>query len=123
MEEATFMATLERIATALEQIALEHGPRNPSTSLPSPSAGSLDAALAAVPTYTAPSVENGPIGDTGGGPTFAPIGWLCPEHLVRRIVPAGISSKTGKPYAAFVVCGEQRCDQKPPRVTAARVLP
>lgn len=42
-------------------------------------------------------------------------GWVCPEHGTFKVVPAGTSKKTGKPYNAFTACGEQGCDQKPPR--------
>jgi len=30
-----------------------------------------------------------------------------------KVVPAGVSKRTGKPYPAFEVCPE--CDEKPPR--------
>ena len=42
--------------------------------------------------------------------------WLCPIHHTQRTVPAGTSKKTGKDYAAFIVCGEKTCDERPPRV-------
>ena len=38
----------------------------------------------------------------------------CPVHRVPwRTVPAGISKKTGRPYAAFVTCPEPGCDERP----------
>jgi hypothetical protein len=38
----------------------------------------------------------------------------CPIHRVPwRTVPAGISKKTGRPYAAFVACPEPGCDERP----------
>lgn len=40
--------------------------------------------------------------------------WVCPEHGGARVVPAGTSKKTGKPYPAFRVCVRQDCDQKEP---------
>lgn len=47
---------------------------------------------------------------------FAPFPrWQCPIHHGSKVVPAGVSKKTGKPYQAFVVCSEPGCDQKPPR--------
>jgi hypothetical protein len=51
-------------------------------------------------------------------PSHAPVatassGWTCPVHRLVKVVPAGISKKTGKRYAAFEVCPE--CDEKPPR--------
>lgn len=42
-------------------------------------------------------------------------GWTCPQHGTVRTVPGGVSKKTGKPYSAFLVCGEQECDERPPR--------
>lgn len=41
-------------------------------------------------------------------------GWVCPEHGGARVVPAGVSKKTGKPYSAFRVCVRQECEQKEP---------
>ena len=39
----------------------------------------------------------------------------CPVHRVPwRTVPAGVSKKTGRPYAAFVTCPEPGCDERPP---------
>ena len=40
--------------------------------------------------------------------------WKCPYHGVSRLVPAGTSKKTGKPYPAFRVCSEAGCEQKEP---------
>lgn len=57
-------------------------------------------------------------------PAFAPMEWRCPQHGSSRIVPAGISSRTGQPFQAFTVCGERTCDIKPGRAAApARALP
>lgn len=39
---------------------------------------------------------------------------VCPIHRSPwRVVPAGVSKKTGQPYAAFAVCRERDCEQKP----------
>lgn len=39
---------------------------------------------------------------------------VCPVHRVAwRTVPAGVSRKTGRPYAAFEVCPESGCDERP----------
>jgi hypothetical protein len=39
----------------------------------------------------------------------------CPVHRVPwKTVPAGISKKTGRPYAAFLACPEPGCDERPP---------
>jgi hypothetical protein len=38
----------------------------------------------------------------------------CPIHrLPWRTVPAGVSKKTGRGYAAFACCPEPGCDQRP----------
>lgn len=40
----------------------------------------------------------------------------CPiHHTPWKVVPAGISKKTGKPYEAFRACSTAGCDQRPPR--------
>ena len=40
---------------------------------------------------------------------------VCRIHRVPwRTVPAGVSRKTGRPYAAFEVCPESGCDERPP---------
>jgi len=41
--------------------------------------------------------------------------WLCPLHETAHIVPAGISKRTGKPYAAFYACPVPGCDETGPR--------
>jgi hypothetical protein len=39
---------------------------------------------------------------------------VCPVHLVAwKTVPAGISSKTGKPYNSFTACPVKGCPQRP----------
>ena len=50
-----------------------------------------------------------------GAPSSPAGSWVCPEHGSSKVVPAGTSKKTGKPYNAFTACGETGCDQKPPR--------
>lgn len=38
----------------------------------------------------------------------------CPVHRVPwKVVPAGVSKKTGRPYDAFKACPEKGCDQRP----------
>lgn len=83
---------LNRIATALEQIALnqldrpQNGPGRPLAALP--------------PVQTVP-VQTGP---------------GCPIHNVPwKVVPAGVSKKTGNPYDAFQACSVGGCDRRPPR--------
>lgn len=39
----------------------------------------------------------------------------CPVHLSEmRMIPAGISKKTNKPYKAFYVCSTEGCTEKGP---------
>jgi hypothetical protein len=52
--------------------------------------------------------------------------WLCPVHRSRRVVPGGVSKRTGNPYQPFARCSEFSCDEKPPRnreSAPARALP
>jgi len=43
---------------------------------------------------------------------------LCPIHNVEfKLVPAGVSQRTGKAYSAFYACPERGCTQKPPSAT------
>lgn len=44
--------------------------------------------------------------------------WVCPVHGTSKVVPAGVSKKTGKPYNAFTACGEIGCNEKPGRRAA-----
>ena len=39
---------------------------------------------------------------------------LCPiHHEPWKVVPAGVSKKTGRPYDAFQACPVRGCDQRP----------
>lgn len=39
---------------------------------------------------------------------------MCPMHRVTwRVVPAGVSKKTGKPYGEFRACPEVGCAERP----------
>lgn len=49
--------------------------------------------------------------------------WVCPEHGVAKTVPAGVSSKTGKPYPAFLVCSVKGCEQRPPKAGHGAAAP
>lgn len=48
-----------------------------------------------------------PVQDTGPH-------WVCPTHDDARLVEAGISKKTGKPFNAFYACPVSGCDEKEP---------
>jgi len=112
---------LERIAVALEQIVAYVKPSDlaafhaeaPRTA-PEPrqaQSGPVDPE----PPFPGPSPEFRQSRDLPAEP-FAPFPrWSCPIHHSSKVVPAGVSKKTGKPYQAFVVCNEPGCDQKPPR--------
>lgn len=36
--------------------------------------------------------------------------WICPTHGTSKVVPAGVSSKTGRPYSSFKACGTFGCE-------------
>ena len=56
-----------------------------------------------------------PSGSGGHPVATASSGWKCPTHGTVKVVPAGVSKRTGKAYPAFEVCGISGCEQKPPR--------
>lgn len=68
-----------------------------------PDGANVSSGAAAAPSSTAAAAHS------------SDFGWTCPQHGTVRTVPGGISKKTGKPYSAFLVCGEQECDERPPR--------
>lgn len=49
---------------------------------------------------------------TGRAPTSAAASssWTCPVHHKVKTVPAGVSSKTGRPYREFKACPEYGCE-------------
>lgn len=51
--------------------------------------------------------------DEEGNATGRPA-WVCPMHDDAKIVPAGISKRTGRQYNAFYACPVAGCDQKGP---------
>ena len=40
--------------------------------------------------------------------------WACPLHNSVKLVPAGVSQRTGRAYRAFYACDVPGCDQKGP---------
>ena len=49
---------------------------------------------------------------------------ICPTHLVTwKVIPAGVSKTTGRPYASFKVCPEKDCKQRPEYVPSTSVTP
>ena len=112
---------LERIAVALEQLVAyvkpselakfhqeaQERPVEPRQA----SGGPIDPE----PPFPGPSPEFRQSRDLPAEP-FAPFPrWSCPIHHGSKVVPAGVSKKTGKPYQAFVACSEPGCNEKPPR--------
>lgn len=97
---------LNRIATALEQIALELADR-PATGL---------APLPPVRQAPAPNTPPPPVASAAALPT-PPTTAACPVHnLPWKLVPAGITKsgpRAGQPYGAFYVCQERGCSQRP----------
>lgn len=46
----------------------------------------------------------------------APSAWRCPDHgTPAKVVPGGVSKRTGKAFNSFEVCSTQGCDRKPGR--------
>lgn len=85
------LRALNRIATALEQLVL-NGMERPQNA----------PGLAALP----PVRPVAPLANAG----------VCPIHNTPwKIVPAGISKKTGNAYDSFAACSVSGCDQRPPR--------
>ena len=100
ISEVPLIAAVNRVAAALEQIALAilDKPSQPAQNAPQ----RPPAALAALPPVQAQQP--------------APNGSVCPIHNAPwKTVPAGVSKKTGKPYDAFQACSIAGCDQRPPR--------
>lgn len=47
------------------------------------------------------------------------ITWVCPVHLQVKVVPAGVSTKTLKPYSSFKACPVPNCGHTEDRDNAA----
>lgn len=83
------VVVLTRIANALERMSAPPRPQ-PFQNAP----------LAALPPVVAQGAGQG----------------VCPIHGVPwKVVPAGVSSRTGNAYEAFRACPTKGCDQRPPR--------
>ena len=68
-----------------------------------------------LPGWEAPAQLRSSTTDVQPGPAKARPAGVCPVHRVPwRTVPSGVSKKTGRPYAAFDVCPEPGCDERPP---------
>ena len=105
-------AALERIATALEQMALNAIPADalptgePPLPTPPPEYTPMPGTL---PNATVPLPPVQPAQFQFTGPSA-----FCPVHrLPWRTVPAGTSKKTGNAYSAFLACPERGCNERP----------
>jgi hypothetical protein len=63
------------------------------------------------------AVQPGTINQAG---TYSPVAvgpaWVCPVHgAAAKLVPAGISRSSGRPYNAFMTCPAPFCPERPPR--------
>lgn len=110
------VAALERIATALEQMALDRGALVVEHVM-----GNLtgEPPLPTPPADLPPTTPTAPLSQTVALPPVQPFQFTgpsasCPVHRVPwKTVPAGTSKKTGKPYGAFLVCSVQGCEERP----------
>ena len=66
------------------------------------------------PTWIASDEPEPAFRTIAAGRNGSPAG-VCPVHRVAwKQVPAGISKRTGRSYAAFIACPEPGCDERPP---------
>ena len=90
---------LNRLAQALEQLTLTIMDKSLPANLQ---------AVTAAPLTALPPVQPLTVNPQSAG--------NCPVHRVPwRMVPAGVSKKTGNAYKAFLACPERGCDQRPPQ--------
>lgn len=106
----------ERIAHALERIAVafERGAtvqRTPGGYQVQPRPQPV-AQNQYPPQQPYPQQQNQAQYQNGGADTG---GWRCPLHGQAKIVPAGVSQRTGQPYSSFVACPVRGCPERPPR--------
>ena len=107
---------LERIATALEQMALDRGALVVEHVM-----GNLtgEPPLPTPPADLPPTTPTAPLSQTVALPPVQPFQFtgpsaFCPVHRVPwKTVPAGVSKRTGAPYESFLACPERGCNEKP----------
>ena len=110
-------AALERIATALEQMALD-GAGKP-LSLAELGFPTAEPPLPTPPADLPPTSPTAPLSQTVALPPVQPFQFtgpsaFCPVHRVPwKTVPAGTSKRTGAAYSAFLACPERGCNEKP----------
>lgn len=65
--------------------------------------------------WWAPDDESLPAVQTIAGGRNGQAGGTCPiHHRPWKTVPAGVSKRSGRPYAEFRACPEPGCDERPP---------
>lgn len=96
----------EGMQTLIESVTLAVGASNAATlvnAAPSPAPGAVAADNPWVPAQAAPAAD-----PWGAAPAPAPEpagpAPMCDHGQPMKLVPAGISKKTGQPYKAFYVC-------------------
>jgi hypothetical protein len=115
MTEDRTAAALERIATALEQMALEVGTSHRPISQEAYGALTGEPPLPTPPPGVVPTVTV-PLPPVVAAPfQFTPITGCPVHHQPWKTVPAGVSKRTGNAYAAFQACPERDCNQRPPQ--------
>lgn len=57
-----------------------------------------------------PAPQQAPPAQAWGAPAEQPAGHLCDHGEPMRLVPAGVSKGTGKPYPAFYACARPRAE-------------
>lgn len=98
MSDADALTTaIHRLATALEQHTLAILDARLPEPVRAPQLAPLPPVAAATPQPTA-AFDGCPI-----------------HHVPWKVVPAGVSKKTGRPYETFRACTVSGCDQRPPR--------
>jgi MoxR-like ATPase len=56
-----------------------------------------------------PGAPAAPATAAGDPPAAAASTWVCPAHKSVKVIPAGVSQRTGKPYSSFKACGVFGC--------------
>lgn len=103
-------AALERLADAEEQATLAQIPASPPETAPAErqlapwdnAPMPVTSPLQAAQPYQAP-VAKAPF------PPMRPVDWDCPVHHEVKMVPGGVSARTGKPYGSFLSCTDREC--------------
>lgn len=108
-------AALERLADAEEQAVLAEMPASPPETAPAPAEihpwdnVPLNATLPSPPSYTIVSASQPYQPPTAVTTIQTPPPWVCPIHHEVKMVPGGVSARTGKPYGSFLSCTDREC--------------